>query len=624
MAKVGVRGRTRGWVVLALTLVLCGGVVASVAWMRRSDSVDQGRAAYDRGDWETASNLARQRLKIDQDDREAIRLLARASARKGRVQAAMALFDRVGNERLEAEDLYLIGLCLTRKGMVREAEEVWKKALIADANHPETLDAEARRMIETVRPVDAAELAERLARQSGWEVRGDLMLGTLRAELGEPAEAADALRRAFGRDSSLGGDSQTVARANRLLGRTLLQLKKPAEAREALKEAGGPGSAPDPEEIDWLLSRASLQEGNTSEAGAALRRASSYRRTHPLVPEPSPYVGEARCAGCHREIYQDSQKSRHANTLGRPKDLARLPLPEGPRTDPGDPRVVHSIERKGDQIRAETRVGDSTYRMLAEYAFGAESRYLSLVGPDEHGQRRIFRLSYFCEKGGATGWDQTTGQRLRPAAPEEFLGKALDSPHAIYRCLACHTTTPRSVQTGVGPQASDRAIGCERCHGPGGNHIDAVAADFADPAIVSPRLAGAGAVAMCADCHGEHEAASSRPRTDPYWLRFQGTTLPWSRCFTESQGALSCTTCHDPHRDAETSATYYESKCLTCHASGPGKPTSPERVTRTTCPVNPTKDCLGCHMPTTMIPITHHSVTDHYIRIPESRQKTGR
>ncbi|MHC5539130.1 hypothetical protein ACYOEI_13005, partial [Singulisphaera rosea] len=91
MVKLGDRGWTRRWVLLALSLVLFGGIVTTAAWMwRRADPVCRGRLAYHQGDWETTSNLARQRLKAAPDDREAIRLLARASARKGRVQAAMA------------------------------------------------------------------------------------------------------------------------------------------------------------------------------------------------------------------------------------------------------------------------------------------------------------------------------------------------------------------------------------------------------------------------------------------------------------------------------------------------------------------------------------------------------
>ena len=54
------------------------------------------------------------------------------------------------------------------------------------------------------------------------------------------------------------------------------------------------------------------------------------------------------------------------------------------------------------------------------------------------------------------------------------------------RCLFCHTTNFRAVLDEKGPEAKDLSIGCERCHGPGGHHIAAAEAGFADLAILNP------------------------------------------------------------------------------------------------------------------------------------------
>src|SRR5262249_13251981 len=94
-------------------------------------------------------------------------------------------------------------------------------------------------------------------------------------------------------------------------------------------------------------------------------------------------------------------------------------------------------------------------------------------------------------------------------------------------------------------------------------------------------------------------------RSDPGAIRFQATTLTWSRCYTQSRDTLDCLTCHDPHRNAQTSPAFYESKCLDCH--GPQAPTR--------CPVNPRRDCIGCHMPTIRGAVPHAMFTDHDIRI---------
>ncbi len=117
----------------------------------------------------------------------------------------------------------------------------------------------------------------------------------------------------------------------------------------------------------------------------------------------------------------------------------------------------------------------------------------------------------------------------------------------IQRCLFCHSTNPRAVLDRSGPESSDRGIGCERCHGPGALHQIAVEAKFRDRAIINPKLATAeGRLRLCGQCHAYHRE-SSLPRTDSFWIRFQGTTLPWSRCYTRE---LGCPRLHDLPRPA--------------------------------------------------------------------------
>ena len=120
---------------------------------------------------------------------------------------------------------------------------------------------------------------------------------------------------------------------------------------------------------------------------------------------------------------------------------------------------------------------------------------------------------------------------------------------------------------------------------------------------------------------------------DPSYVRSPGVTLTFSRCYTESDGGMSCLTCHDPHRDAEQSAAFYEAKCLalplaTAAPSGERRPPAHDRAARPAgrpiCPVNPTKDCLDCHMPKVPVAVLHTSLTDHYIRVhDEQAGKTG-
>lgn len=628
MTRLGRRVHRRWWFGGLAVLLTVGGIILWGVWPRLFPNlVARGESAYRRGDWAKASGLARERLEAVKNDPEALRLLARSSARLGRDESAAALFARLDTRAMKAEDHHLLGIALNRVGKGAEALQAWQAALKEDPDHPETLDELVRLYFLNRRPDEAARAAERLSRQPGWEARGELMLGVIRAEINDPAGSAEAIRRALARDPEALAHSQDPPKLRKMMARNLLQIGEPAEARGHLMTvlASGPDR-----EASWLLSRAYLQEGAKEEAAEALVEAGAYRADHPMRMEPSPYVGEARCAKCHPSTHHAAMGSRHSQTFSRGPQLDELPLPDGPVPDPDNPEIVHEIRREGGRIRAETRIEDRLFRTLVDYAFGTSDRYVTMVGHDDQGASRALRLSYYHTPSGS-GWDRTSGDTARPERREDFLGRRIDERDGVIRCLYCHTTNPRSGRIRTGPESADRAIGCERCHGPGGHHVAAIETMFADPAIVSPATASTeGLTRMCNDCHILDHSFDQKPRTDPSWVRSQGLGTTWSRCYTESLGAFHCLTCHDPHRDAETSPAHYEARCLSCHAAqasprtttaAVGSSTEPVEAdappARVTCPVNPIDQCLSCHMPKVKNPALHLSLTDHYIRVRE-------
>jgi hypothetical protein len=189
----------------------------------------------------------------------------------------------------------------------------------------------------------------------------------------------------------------------------------------------------------------------------------------------------------------------------------------------------------------------------------------------------------------------------------------------LEECLDCHRTSLRASRDPKLPEARDRGIGCERCHGPGGHHLAAVAVNFDDLAIGRPSFASSEQITnLCAACHRADDPTIALD--DPRALRFQTKTLPLSRCYSESGGDLSCTTCHDPHRDAETSAAFYEGRCLSCHSAS----TADKGTHRAVCPVNPSRDCLSCHMPPVAGAAPHTKFTDHFIRVRRDSESAGR
>ena len=342
-------------------------------------------------------------------------------------------------------------------------------------------------------------------------------------------------------------------------------------------------------------------------------KAGAYRDENPQIKEPAPFVGEQKCAGCHREIFKNSMETRHARTFHRGAELLALPLPEGPLEDPGNPAIIHTIRREKNQIQQTTNLNNKKYQTFVDYAFGTSERYLTMVGRDSDGTARALRISYH-HAGADTGWDLTAGDTLKPDRLEGFRGKPIDTRDGVLRCLACHTTNVRLGKQRTGPETQDRGIGCEQCHGPGGNHLAAVEAKFSDLAILKPNAASA-----CVACHTLNEdlVEQSTSREDPAWVRSPGKTLTWSRCYSESAGKLNCLTCHDPHETVEKSSDFYASKCLSCHATTAASP--PPRV----CPVNPREKCVSCHMPPVRNEQLHASLTDHYIRIHPKTSAAG-
>jgi tetratricopeptide (TPR) repeat protein len=609
-------------------LLLIGLPAAGIVWTAsRSKPAwgDRGIEAYRRKEWAEAGELARGWLKSHPDDVEALRLLARSTARLGRDGPANAVFARLGESALQAEDLYLLALGLSRAGQAESALRLWERGLAMDPGHAETLAQVALVYTTRNRLVEAAREYERLAGIPGWEMGGELSLGALRAELNDPARASRILRRALGRAEAGSLDALALTRYRKLLARCLLRVGKPGEARPELDRVLGAGRDP---EASWLLSRVFLQEGDKAGAALAIAQSGSYRADHPLDLEPGPHVGEGRCVECHRELSRAYREGRSHKTLLRGEELLDLPYPDGPLPDPADPGVTHCFLKTDGKVSVETRVEDKILRAVVDYAFGSPDRYVSLVGHDEKGRSHILRLSHYRQGPNDAGWLRTTGHTADAEGGRDFLGKPMDEADGVLKCLFCHSTNPQSILSGSGPESNDRAIGCERCHGPGGNHLKAVEARLSDMAIVSPAQgSGEGSLRLCAQCHAFHQELDL-PRTDFFWVRFQGTSLPWSRCYTESEGTLDCVTCHDPHRNAERSASYYEAKCLSCHSQalpkdathGDGKTRSAATHAGSTCPIDASKGCLGCHMPALPSKAHRTTFTDHYIRIrPETK-----
>ncbi|RUL87159.1 multiheme c-type cytochrome [Tautonia sociabilis] len=395
--------------------------------------------------------------------------------------------------------------------------------------------------------------------------------------------------------------------------RALLEAGQGDRARSVLESAGRQDA-----ESWWLLSRAALQAGDSPAALDFRDRAIALGfDDDPMRVEPAPFVGASRCAGCHREIAAQQRQSHHARTYLAGEIAQAVPLPDGPIADPEHSDVVHQIRTEGNNLVVEATASGSRFRAVVDRLIGSGQHAITPVGVDDEGRRLEFRLSHYV---GGLGWDLTSGHPELPDSPEGFLGRPLREGE-FSRCLSCHTTNHEEVEAGSGPTLGDVGIGCERCHGPGGNHVLAAELGFPDLAIGRLKEATSDrVVALCGECHRPIEQGAPLLLAEEREIvRFQALTLPRSACSSKSppSAKFDCVTCHDPHQDADGDPASYEAICRSCH-SGPAPaglgPVLLEEAQKA-CPVNPERGCIDCHMPKRPSTMRHTMFTDHFIRV---------
>ena len=157
-------------------------------------------------------------------------------------------------------------------------------------------------------------------------------------------------------------------------------------------------------------------------------------------------------------------------------------------------------------------------------------------------------------------------------------------------CLFCHNAYPAEVKEGsdahwkaqIFPAELPEGTGCQRCHGPGGRHVDAATSGRSEAsvraAIVNPaRLPPALRDSVCFQCHllpsvsmigvrrfdrGDYSFRPgqlfsdymlhvdidepARPRDQRFEINHHAYRLRQSPCYIK--GGITCISCHDPHQ----------------------------------------------------------------------------
>lgn len=304
------------------------------------------------------------------------------------------------------------------------------------------------------------------------------------------------------------------------------------------------------------------------------------------------YAGSQTCAKCHRDISVAQSKTAMANTWRGGLAVASSHISSTEQKD------NFEVIRSGDKFKISVAMPAGARVTLPVDA---------MVGGGRHGVSFLARAQavdgialerpaliearYALSPHGdlvlSSGFSPD-----KPAVYEDAVGRVL-SPGFEQRCLTCHGQ-PHTLGAG-----EEGGVRCETCHGPSASHALKLAQQAS--------LHGPDSMEVCAQCHtGLNSATHSDLLPDDLLVSSQVPALRNSECYIQSGGNVGCTNCHNPHNDSAGVAEATVKTCLSCHSSE-------RRGHAGLCPVNRTRDCIGCHMPS--VEKAEFHLVDHWIRV---------
>jgi predicted CXXCH cytochrome family protein len=329
------------------------------------------------------------------------------------------------------------------------------------------------------------------------------------------------------------------------------------------------------------------------------------------------YVGSQSCRRCHAPTYERWSKTRMANVVRDPKQHPEAVLPDFSTPDPlltfKLDAVAFVYGSKWKQ-RYFTKIGDDYYPFPAQWDV----------------THRVWR-PYFVQPN--TDWwvpHYPADNMKRPTGP---------------LCDGCHSVNYDIQKKTV----TEWNVGCERCHGPGGDHVgQPAAANIVNPA----KLDYVAASDTCIQCHSQGQPLKNPfagqyydwpvgfhqgGRLSDFWRleehtlgttsfthfadgtahknRMQGNDYVQSQMYKRG---VACFSCHDVHGTPHNADLIKPARdlCLTCHS--PMSPNGPRAATIEQhthhARGSAGSDCVACHMPAIEQTIADVNVRSHTFR----------
>ena len=344
---------------------------------------------------------------------------------------------------------------------------------------------------------------------------------------------------------------------------------------------------------------------------------------------------QPECATCHASIAATYAKTGMARSFSKtiPDTFVS---PEPFYHKPSD--TWHSmVNRDGQLLQRRWRVDPDGRQIFfrettVDWIMGSGNHARSFLHQTSRGALVELPFAWYSEQGGT--WAMSPGHdrayTLRPRL-------------IAYECMGCHNGYPAippspdvSFAEPLYKDPLPQGIDCQRCHGPGASHVakaasgNATAAEIRS-AIVNPsRLSNERQMEVCLQCHlettalplphslvkvgrdpfsyrpgeplGDHmvffDHAPGSKYDNNFEIAHSAYRLRKSQCFLKSAGKMTCTTCHNPHEQANQD---YNAVCASCHATK-------------SAAHPPAVNCVACHMPKRQTQdVIHARMTDHWI-----------